>query len=221
VLAGFVFVVVITATAATLTPDRFWRFVGKSMLTSGQLPVRLTVALLIALVALAEEFGLDLILGAFSAGIIVRLVLGSQPEDPEERRLERRQREVFEIKLDAIGYGFAIPAFFITSGMSFDLDSLLEPSALVKLPLFLVLFLVIRGLPALLLYRDELPDQRQRAALALFSATQLPLVVAITAIGVDTGEMRASTASALVGAAMLSTLIFPLLGTRAAQTARV
>jgi Kef-type K+ transport system membrane component KefB len=220
VLAGFVFVVVITATAALLAPDRFWHFVGRSMLTSGQLPVRLTVALLIALVALAEEFGLDLILGAFSAGIIIRLVFGGHAEDAEERRFERRHREVFEIKLDAIGYGFAIPAFFITSGMEFDLDSLLgDVGALLELPLFLVLFLVIRGLPALLLYREELPDPSLRTALALFSATQLTLVVAITTIGVDTGEMHESTASALVGAAMLSTLIFPLLGTRAARTA--
>jgi len=221
VLAGFVVVVVVTATAAVRTPDRFWHFARGSMLTSGQLPVRLTVALLIALVALAQDFGLDLILGAFAAGVIVNLVLRQREDDAEELGFEHRPREVFEIKLDALGYGFAIPAFFITSGMAFDLDSLLDDAgAMLKVPLFLVLFLVVRGAPALLLYRDELPRLRERAGLALFSATQLPLVVAITAIGVDTGHMRASTAAALVGAAILSTLLFPLLATHAARTAR-
>ena len=68
----------------------------------------------------------------------------------------------------------------------------------------------MRGLPALLLYRSEL-DSRERYSLALLSATQLPLVVAITTIGVDTGHMRASTAAALVGAGVLSVLIYPSL----------
>ena len=217
VLAGFVLVTIITATAAVQTPDRFWHFVRGSMFTSHQLPVRLTVALLIALVALAERFGLDLILGAFAAGVIVGLVLNARPDDTDDPNLEARPREVFELKLDAIGYGFAIPAFFITSGMKFDLDSLLnDPTALLKVPLFLGLFLLIRGLPALLLYREQLPELRERAALAMFSATQLPLVVAITAIGVNTDRMRPATAAALVGAAMLSTLIYPLVGTHLA-----
>ena len=220
VLTAFVVLAAMTAAAALATPDRFWHFAGRSMLTSGQLPVRLTVALLIALVALAEEFGLDLILGAFAAGVILGLVLNARPADVEELGLEHRQRQVLEIKLDAIGYGFAIPAFFITSGMAFDLDSLLsDVGAMLDVPLFLALFLLVRGAPALLLYRDVLPAARERAGLALLTATQLPLVVAITTIGVDTDRMRPSTAAALVGAAMLSTLIFPLVGTRLARTA--
>jgi Kef-type K+ transport system membrane component KefB len=185
------------------------------MHTSGQLPVRLTVALLIGLVALAEEFGLDLILGAFAAGVIVNLVLRRQTGDADDAR------KAFEVKLDALGYGFAIPAFFITSGMAFDLDSLLDDAgAMLEVPLFLALFLIIRGLPALLLYREVLPAARERAALALFSATQLPLVVAITTIGVQTDRMHAATAAALVGAAMLSTLLYPLVGTHLARQAR-
>ena len=221
VLAAFVLLTVITAAGAMATPDRFWHFVRGSMLTSGQLPVRLTVALLIALVAVAEEFGLDLILGAFAAGVILSLVLNARPDDAEELAFEHRPREVFEIKLDAIGYGFAIPAFFITSGMAFDLDSLLsDVGAMLEVPLFLVLFLVVRGTPALMLYREVLPQARERTALALLSATQLPLVVAITTIGVDTDRMQSSTAAALVGAAMLSTLLFPLIGTHLARTAK-
>ena len=105
--------------------------------------------------------------------------------------------------------------------MAFDLDSLLDDAgAMLEVPLFLVLFLIIRGSPALLLYRDVLPAARERAALALFSATQLPLVVAITTIGVQTDRMHAATAAALVGAAMLSTLLYPLVGTQLARHAR-
>ncbi len=113
-----------------------------------------------------------------------------------------------------MGYGFFIPFFFIVSGMTFDLDSLVEsPGAVAKMFVFFGLFLIVRGVPALLLYRRVL-DGRDRAALAFFSATQLPLVVAITTIALDAGKMRTSTAAALVGAAMLSTLVFPLVGLR-------
>ncbi len=81
------------------------------------------------------------------------------------------------------------------------------------MPLFVAMFLVVRGLPALLLYRRVL-DARDRLALAVLSATQLPLVVAITTVAVEQGHMRSSTAAALVGAAIISTLTFPLLGLR-------
>jgi hypothetical protein len=76
-----------------------------------------------------------------------------------------------------------------------------------------VLFLVVRGVPALLFYRDIL-DQRERLALAFFQSTQLPLVLAITTLARESGEMHASTAAALVCAAVLSTLFFPLIGLR-------
>ena len=96
--------------------------------------------------------------------------------------------------------------------MNFDLDALLAgPGPLLKMVLFLALFLVVRGVPAMVLYREEL-GSRDRMALAFFSSTQLPLVVAITTIALDDGKMRSSTAAALVGAAMLSTLIFPFVG---------
>ena len=77
--------------------------------------------------------------------------------------------------------------------------------------LFFVLFLVVRGIPAMLLYRKVF-DARDRKALAFYSATELPLVVAITTIAVDAGKMRTSTSAGLVGAAMLSTLVYPFVG---------
>jgi Kef-type K+ transport system membrane component KefB len=119
-----------------------------------------------------------------------------------------------------VGFGFLVPFFFVTSGMNFDLEALTSSAGeLVKVPLFLALFLVVRGLPALLLYRGAL-EARDRLALAVFSATQLPLVVAITTIAVHTGHMRSTTAAALVGAAMLSTLIFPFVGLALRRSAR-
>jgi hypothetical protein len=88
-----------------------------------------------------------------------------------------------------------------------------RPSGVLKMVVFFLLFLLVRGTPALLLYRGVL-DARERAALALMSSTQLPLVLAITTLATSSGHMRASTAAALVGAAVLSTLVFPLLGLR-------
>jgi Kef-type K+ transport system membrane component KefB len=121
---------------------------------------------------------------------------------------------VFDSKLNAVGYGLLIPFFFITSGMAFDLNALTSSlGAALKVPLFVGLFLVVRGVPALLLYRSEL-DLRDRFALAVYSATELPLVVAITTLAVQTGHMKTSTAAGLVGAAILSTLIFPLAAAR-------
>ena len=131
-------------------------------------------------------------------------------------RLALRGREVaiFESKLTAIGYGFLIPFFFVVSGMAFDAEGLFTSTgALAKLPLFVLFFLIIRGVPALLFYRRELGG-RDRIALGFFCATELPLVVAITTIARAHHDMRASTATALVGAAIISTLLFPLIGLR-------
>jgi Kef-type K+ transport system membrane component KefB len=196
-LVVFVGVALLAAVISTGTIGRHWKFIESYLETSAQLPVRLTVLLVFALVVVAADLGLDVILGAFAAGLIVRVVLHGQ-------ELER-----FESKLDAVGFGFLIPFFFITSGMDIDLDALLgSVRALIELPVFLGLFLLTRGLPAMVLYRNVL-DGAERRGLALLSATQLPLVVAITTIGVEQGHMRPSTAAALVGAGVLSVLVYP------------
>ena len=107
-----------------------------------------------------------------------------------------------------------VPFFFVASGMKLDVSALFAtPSGVLKMLVFFLLFLLVRGTPALVLYRGVL-DARERAALALLSSTQLPLVLAITTLATSSGHMRASTAAALVGAAVLSTLVFPLLGLR-------
>ncbi len=194
---------VVLALALALFSVRYaWRGFGvldRTMETSSQLPVRVAVLLIMGLVAIASSLGLDVLLGGFVAGMIVRAALRG------------REVEVFESKLTAIGFGFLIPFFFVHSGLTFNLNALGSPGAMGKLLLFLVLFLVVRGAPALLLYRKVLTS-RERMALAFFCATELPLVVAITTIAVDAGHMSTTTAAGLVGAAMLSTLIYPFVG---------
>jgi Kef-type K+ transport system membrane component KefB len=202
ILVAFVVIAVVTGVFAVRSVGRGWPVLERTFESSSQLPIRLAVVLIFALLTLAGHLGLDLLLGGFVAGLITRQALRDQ------------ELAVFESKIAAVGYGFLIPFFFITSGMKFDLPSLFESaSALLKLPLFLGLFLLVRGLPAFLLYAG-LFDARDRTALGLYLATELPLVVAITTVAVDTGHMRVTTATALVGAAILSTLIYPLVAMR-------
>jgi Kef-type K+ transport system membrane component KefB len=179
-------------------PPRLVSALQRTMHSSAQLPVRLSILILLALVYLASREGLDLLLGAFAAGIIVGLV--SKSEDAEPLR----------VKLEGIGFGFFIPIFFVVSGIEFDLAALLDnPSSFLRVPLFLLLFLVVRGLPAFLFYRRDLV-RTERLPLALLSSTALPLVVAITTIAVEAGQMRPENAAALVGAGMISVFVYPL-----------
>jgi Kef-type K+ transport system membrane component KefB len=202
ILILFVALAVFTGILTVRSAWRGWPLIERTLEASSQLAVRLAVVLVFGLVALAAELGLDLLLGGFVAGMITRMALRG------------REVSVFESKLTAVGYGLLIPFFFVISGMKFDLDALTSStSGMLKLPMFLALFLVVRGAPALLLYRRAL-DARDRLALAFFSATELPLVVAITTLAISTGQMRSSTAAGLVGAAIISALIYPLIGLR-------
>jgi len=196
VLLAFVLLALAMALVSVRLAWRGWPALERTFEASSQLAVRITVVLVFGLVLLASNLGLDVLLGGFVAGMIVRLAL------------KGHELQVFESKLTAVGFGFFVPFFFVTSGIEFDLGALGSATALLKLAMFFVLFLVVRGAPAMLLYRRVL-RRRQRAALAFYSATELPLVVAITTIAVEGGHMRASTAAGLVGAAMLSTLVFP------------
>jgi Kef-type K+ transport system membrane component KefB len=199
ILIAFVCLALAVALASVRLAWRGWPALEKTFEASSQLAVRITVVLVFGLVLLASKLGLDVLLGGFVAGMITRAALRGH------------ELQIFESKLTAVGFGFFVPFFFITSGIEFDLGALGSAEALAKLALFFALFLVIRGTPALLLYRKVL-SATERRALAFFSATELPLVVAITTIAIDAGEMRPSTAAGLVGAAMLSTLVFPFIG---------
>ena len=190
----------LVAVLSVRTFHHTWSLWVLTLESSGQLAVRMVVVLVFLLGLAASELGLDLLLGGFAAGMIVRLLLRG------------REVETFESKLVGLAYGFLVPFLFITSGMKLDVVTLAEDgSAQRKVPLFLVLMLVVRGLPALLLYKKVL-GLKDRLALGVFCATQLPLVVAITTIATEEGHMRKDTAAALVTAAVLSTLIFPVIG---------
>jgi Kef-type K+ transport system membrane component KefB len=199
ILVAFVLLAIAVAIASVRLAFKGWPALERTFEASSQLAVRVTVVLVFGLVLLASQLGLDVLLGGFVAGLITRTAL------------KGHELTIFESKLTAVGFGFFVPFFFVTSGISFDLAALGSAAALGKLVMFFVLFLVVRGTPALLLYRHTL-TLRDRAALAFYSATALPLVVAITAIAIDAGKMRPSTAAGLVGAAMLSTLIYPFVG---------
>jgi Kef-type K+ transport system membrane component KefB len=199
ILLAFVFLALGVALASVRLAWRGWPAFEKTFEASSQLAVRITVVLVFGLVLLASQLGLDVLLGGFVAGMITRAALRGH------------ELHVFESKLTAVGFGFFVPFFFITSGLEFNLDALGSAEALAKMALFFVLFLIVRGAPAMLLYRKIL-SATERRALAFYSATELPLVVAITAIAVDAGKMRTSTSAGLVGAAILSTLIYPFIG---------
>jgi Kef-type K+ transport system membrane component KefB len=199
ILIAFVLFAVAVAIVSARLAWRGWPALERTFEASNQLAVRITVLLIFGLVLLAGKLGLDILLGGFVAGLITRLALKGQ------------ELRVFESKLTAVGFGFFVPFFFVTSGIDFDLDALGSVSALLKLLLFFGLFLLVRGLPAMALYRGVF-GLRDRAALAFYSATELPLVLAIATIAVELGEMRSSTAAGLVGAAMLSTLVYPFVG---------
>jgi Kef-type K+ transport system membrane component KefB len=198
-LLAFVALAILIALLSVRSAPIGWPVVERTIESSSQFAVRLIAVLLFGLAAIATKLGLDVVLGGFVAGMITRLVVRG------------REVSVLESKLTAVGFGLLIPFFFIESGIEFNLDSLFgSATALLKLPLFLALFLLVRGLPAILLYRRVLVA-RDRLALACYSATALPLVLAITDVATDDGHMSASTAAALVGAALVSTLVFPAL----------
>ena len=202
ILCAFVALAVGVALIAVRSSGMTVSLFERTLEKSSQLAVRWIVVLVFALGLLASDLGLDLLLGGFAAGLITRQML--------------KEREVpgFDSKLTGVAFGVFVPFFFVVSGMRLDIDALFaSASGVLKLVIFFFLFLVVRGAPALLLYRDVL-DKRDRMALAFFVSTQLPLVLAITTLAQETGHMRSSTAASLVGAAVLSTLVYPILGLR-------
>jgi Kef-type K+ transport system membrane component KefB len=196
-LAAAVFFIVTGAERSRVISDDLLRLQD----TTAQIRVRGAFVLLIAFAALAEQFGLEVILGAFAAGAVLTLV-------DRDRFMTHPS---FRPKLEAVGFGVFIPVFFVASGVRFDLDALLgSADALVMVPIFLVALLVIRGLPALM-YRRVLGARRTVVA-ALFQATSLPFIVAATAIGLELGLVDGAEAAALVAAGLMSLLIFPAAG---------
>jgi Kef-type K+ transport system membrane component KefB len=165
--------------------------------TTAEIRVRFAVLLLVAFVAVAERLGLETILGAFLAGAILNLVDRDTMSHPH-----------FRLKLEAIGYGFVVPVFFVTSGLRFDLQALTgSPAALARVPVFLAALLIVRAVPAAL-YASAV-GRRAAAAAGLLQATSLPFIVTATQIGLLLDKITPVTAAALVSAGLLSVVAFP------------
>jgi len=205
VLTLVVFVaIVLFAFFATGRREQRWltTLVTKTLHTSGQFAVRVVIFVLAGLVALALALGVDFLLGAFTAGILARFILRSTPAS---------EQEIIDTKLEAVSFGFFVPLFFVTTGVTFPLRSLLDsPTALALVPIFTVCMLLIRGLPGFLAppKGTSLSDRRTSG---LFAATTLPLVIAVTQIGTDNEVLDPDIAAAMVGGGLLTVLLFPML----------
>jgi Kef-type K+ transport system membrane component KefB len=167
--------------------------------TTAMIRIRGAAFLLIAFLVLVEKLGLEIILGAFVAGALLGFI----------DRDEKKTHQLFHTKLQAVGFGVFVPVFFVTSGIQFNLRALLASgSALLGVPLFLAVLLIVRGAPALL-YRADVGTRNSMVA-GLLQATSLPFIVAGVRIGVELGRLSQGTGAALIAAGMLSVLIFPV-----------
>jgi Kef-type K+ transport system membrane component KefB len=173
---------------------------------TAQTTLRWSIVLLLLLLVAAERFGLDVVLGAMLSGMVLRSWTGRMRVDVTP----------LEEKLDAVGYGFFIPVFFVVSGMTLDVQAIAQ--APLRLLAFFLLLLVVRGLPSLLIYRRVLPA-RQRVEMTFITATTMPLLIALAEIGLSDGVMIPANAAALVGAGVLSVLIYPSIAAAIARHA--
>jgi Kef-type K+ transport system membrane component KefB/endonuclease/exonuclease/phosphatase family metal-dependent hydrolase len=197
-----VFGVLVLVIGAALLRAGHWVAVSRTVLrlenTSAQLSIRVAMVLLLVFVAFSGEIGVETVLGAFVAGALIRVV------DPEARLTH----EVFMGKVQAIGYGFLVPAFFVATGIGFDVDALLDSgNSAVLVPAFLVGLLIVRGLPALV-YRGEMGLRRSMAA-GLLQATSLSFLIVAAQVGKEIETIDAATSAAVVGGGLLSVILFP------------
>ena len=207
IAAAVLLAFVVVATVAIVVSARgthrgLHGLISRTLHTSGQFAVRFVVGVIAALVALSVALQLDMLLGAFTAGVVVRLLLASATEE---------DRGAVEAKLEAVGFGFVVPVFFVATGVRFDLAALTSsPTALLLMVGFAVLLVLVRGMSGLFTTPPG-ASAADRRAIVLLSATGLPVIVAVTTIGTSTGDLPRAVAAALVGAGMLSVLLFPLL----------
>ncbi|MEI7666204.1 MAG: cation:proton antiporter [Synechococcaceae cyanobacterium ELA263] len=202
--AGVAFIV--SRLPRQLASDRLVLVVQRGHSTSSQTALRLTILLLVGLLVIANRFGLDVVLGAFVAGVILRRYL-----PPEEESL-------LSVKVEGVAFGIFVPIFFIVSGANLDINSIIHNP--LRLGLFFVLLLLVRGLPQFFLYRSAIPDPIERSRFALLVATALPIIVAVTTLEMRAGLMRPENAAALMGAGALSVLVFPLVASLLPRASR-
>lgn len=201
-IVAFIIIALVAANIALNTrSSQLIEILKHTMQSSGQLPVRICILLQVLLVTLAAKFGLNIVIGAFVAGMVVGLAI------------KGKEGDLLRHKLDAIGYGFLIPIFFIVAGMKFEVSALWSaPLAPIQVALLLGLLVLVRGFPVLL-YKRELTSE-EALPFAFYSATGLPLIVIISEIGVSSGLMSPDRAAILVSAGMISVLLFPILAVK-------
>lgn len=199
-LAFLLFIVAVAAVGMGVRPPRLVEFLARHMHASTQLPVRIALLTLLGLLALAENLGFEGLFGAFAAGMVVGLVTRGRSGEP------------MRAKIDAVAFGWFYPFFFVGTGIKFNLAAVTaDATAALLLPVFLLLFLLIRGAPVWLLYRSRIVAA-QRLPFALSSAVpSLSIVVVITEIGLHERVMSHDMAAAMIGASLLSVLVFPTL----------
>lgn len=212
VLLAFGVVAAVAIRSSIVVPHgAMYRVVNATLHTSGQFAVRIVFFVLTALLALSIALDIDMLLGAFTAGVVWRLLM---------RDARDADREAVESKVEAVAFGFLIPVFFIYTGVTFDLAALLaDPGLLVFVPVTVLLLVLVRGLPSMLSAPSG-SSWRDRIALGLLGATGLPIIVAATAIGVASGVLPSAVASVLVAGGMLSVLLLPVISS-AARSSRV
>lgn len=197
-----VFIVIIAAAIAIgigVRPPRFMTFLGQQMKSSSQLPIRIALMIMVVFMAVSSAFGFESILGAFAAGLIVNMTLPSKGGE-EERD-----------KLDAVMFGWFYPFFFVGTGIKFDVPALIgSANAMMLVPGFLLLFLLIRGLP-LVLYGNEITRQERLPFAMAAGVPSLSIIVVINETGLASNTMTPVIASAMTGASLLAVLLFPIL----------
>ncbi len=162
--------------------------------TSAQIRVRASFALLGVAIWLGLQLGLDAILAAFSAGVVLNWLDG---EDHDLRH-----------KLEVVGFGVFVPVFFISSGMQVAVGDLFaSASSIARVPILLLAIVAVRFTPALL-YAPRF-GRRQALAAGMLQSTSLSFIIVAVQLGTFLGIMRASTAAAFVAAGLISVLIFP------------
>ena len=186
----------LTAAPRVIGEQRLRAVIRQGQRATAQSTLRWALVLLLVLLVAAQQFGLDVVLGAMLAGMVLRSWTHRMEVDVEP----------LEHKLEAVGYGIFIPLFFVASGMTLDIRSI--ASNPLRLVVFAGLLLVVRGLPALVIYLRLLPF-RQRLEMTFITATTMPLLIALAEIGLKDGVMLPANAAALVGAGVISVLVFP------------
>lgn len=204
ILLAFVAIAVIVAVVpakAKKAGHRLFHFLTANAEGTSQTMMRMVVVLLVGLVALSAAFDLDIVLGAFAAGFVLRYII---PEG--DHGLEK--------KLDGVAYGFLIPIFFVVSGAKIDLMAVFQQPAL--LVGFILMLLLIRAVPifvALSTGKDTRDiSTHNRLTIALYCTTALPIIVAVTSVAVSANAMSQETASVLVAAGAITVFLMPLLG---------